>query len=308
MARPLRILLLVCLGLVLLEGALQLAAVAVRLSRRDVDAAWLSDRGRVLCVGDSNTYGLYVEREQTWPSRLEALWNERPDAPAMEVSNLGFPGMNSSRVLRDFPRLLTTFEPHVVILMLGANDFWTLPVPVDGASETRGPAEALRRLRSWRLLQALLGAAQGLAIEAPENLPELRQSGEGTARYRGQTFELGWETAKGFQPGRREALAANLRRIVELAHESGATVVLATYAAGRRPYAIANAELRLAAEATGAPLVDTEHLFAEVCPDASCPELFYPDHHPTARGYELLAQALVARLEAETAIRRKLGT
>ena len=51
-------------GLVVLEIALQLAAVVTRSTARDADVVSGAGVRHVLAVGDSNTYGLYLDREQ----------------------------------------------------------------------------------------------------------------------------------------------------------------------------------------------------------------------------------------------------
>ena len=50
------------LGLLLLEAALQVGAFVVHATGRELPAAWVSGRFRVLCIGDSNTYGLWLDR------------------------------------------------------------------------------------------------------------------------------------------------------------------------------------------------------------------------------------------------------
>src|SRR5437016_3716125 len=84
-------------GLVLLELALQLGALYnTRTGRRD-PTTLIAGRRRILTLGDSNTYGLYVPPQAAYPRVLERLWNaHRPDDP-IEVLNFAFPGMNSSR-------------------------------------------------------------------------------------------------------------------------------------------------------------------------------------------------------------------
>jgi lysophospholipase L1-like esterase len=110
-----------------LEAALQIGAAAVRITHESQGAAKDPDRPRILCLGDSNTYGLYVARHETYPAQLEReLAALRPDPP-VEVLNLGAPGLNTSRLLRKFPELLATLAPDLVIVMMGANDMWTDP-------------------------------------------------------------------------------------------------------------------------------------------------------------------------------------
>jgi len=110
-----------------LEVALQLGAAVVQITHESRGAAKDPERFRILCLGDSNTYGLYLERHESYPAQLEReLAALRPTQP-VEVVNLGAPGLNSSRLLRMLPELLETLAPDLVIVMVGANDTWTDP-------------------------------------------------------------------------------------------------------------------------------------------------------------------------------------
>ena len=93
------------LGLVVLELGLQAAAFLVVGADRRLPDSWLTGNRRVVCLGDSNTYGIYLRtRAEAYPQQLETLWNARAGAPRIEVLNLGYPGTNTSRLRRDFPR------------------------------------------------------------------------------------------------------------------------------------------------------------------------------------------------------------
>jgi lysophospholipase L1-like esterase len=115
--------------LLLLELFLQAGALILKEHSWRAKSQWLSGNVRILALGDSNTYGLYLPAEDSYPAQLETLWNLRhPDAP-VEVINLGYPGTNSFRLLANLPEILETFQPDLVLLMIGFNDFWT-PVEV----------------------------------------------------------------------------------------------------------------------------------------------------------------------------------
>ena len=71
---------LVVVGLVLallLEAGLQIGAAYVRVTGRAVSTQWTTRGGRMLCLGDSNTYGIWVDGRQAYPAVLQQLWNER---------------------------------------------------------------------------------------------------------------------------------------------------------------------------------------------------------------------------------------
>ena len=63
--------LILLLGLALTEAGLQ---VASRLMS-DRAGAWRpGSANRILCVGDSHTYGAQVEREESYPGQLQRIW------------------------------------------------------------------------------------------------------------------------------------------------------------------------------------------------------------------------------------------
>lgn len=299
----------VLLSLLLAEGALRLGSLLV--DRELATPSARSHKQRVLSLGDSNTYGVYVERSQAYPVVFEQLWNARRNGGGVEVFNLGYPGMNSSRLVNDFRRMLWTFNPDVVTVMAGANNLWTVPETA-AASEHWSERLSAALWRSSRVYRFLYFAARGfevrrLEIETP---PERIAHGEGRARYGGEEFVLAWEgQTEGGIPGwdPKVALEADLRAMVTQSAEYGTTLVLLTYPAEASFYSWANAIIRDIAASTGTPLIDVAAALKPACPlppeanvfsdaGARCPELF-PDQHPTPFGHQRVAQVLVEGLE-----------
>lgn len=297
----------VAVGLVLtvagLELALQLGALAVRAtSNAGVARAggWLTGRRTVLCLGDSNTYGLYVERREAWPAQLAALWTASGGKPEIDVLNLGVPGNSSSSVLRHLNDALEQLRPDVVIVLIGVNDFWTVPV---GAPPARGGPGVIRRFaarhsRLYRLLYMLRRSADTAEVE-------IERSGDVVPRVRGtfvvrvgeHRFEMGFERASGEAAGTTEDLERNLREIVATVRDSGVGVLLLSYATDLRLYRAANAVIADVARATGTPFLPLRAVFAEPCPADGCPGLFHADRtHPRPEGHRLVAEAVAARL------------
>jgi hypothetical protein len=106
---------------------------------------------------------------------------------------------------------------------------------------------------------------------------------------------MGWDEA----PRRAthdQDLQANLRAIADIARRFDAEAVFMTYPSRMWNYGDASRLMRPAAAAAGARLVDLAAVFEPVCPTEPCPEWLYPDHHPTASGYRLIAETLVGEL------------
>ena len=144
-----------------LEALLQLGAFAVRQTGRDRPGDWLTSNVRVLALGDSNTFGIRLDEDQAYPSRLEALWNADVGEPRIEVVNLGYPSTNSSGLLVNAERMLDAFAPHVVLVQVGANDFWTAPV-------THPPSDGPAVIGADGVFSSVAGAA---GITAPKSVP-----------------------------------------------------------------------------------------------------------------------------------------
>ncbi|MGD0948477.1 MAG: SGNH/GDSL hydrolase family protein [Candidatus Binatia bacterium] len=272
-------------------------------ARPENQLSWTGDKWQVLALGDSNTYGLHLDRSQAYPKLLETLWNTTSRNQHINVLNLGLPGMSSSKLAKDFHRMLWVFHPQLITVMIGANDFWTVP---ETAAESPDPAERMaaalwRVSRVYRLFYMLWRAAQepaDLQITAGPREGLRRRSW--IARYGTYEFELGWKhVPEGGIPGWQPAadLTRNLETLAAQAKGAGTTLILLTYPSENGWYGPTNDIIRAAAKEAGIPVVDLGAAFRPICPEGRCPELF-PDHHPTAVGHERVARILADRLMA----------
>lgn len=307
-----------------LEVFLQIGAWVVGASGRDPVAGWISGHTRVLTLGDSNTYGLYLPADQGYPAQFEALWNETVDDPKVEVINMGYPGTNSSVLLKNLPGLLQTFHPDFVFVMVGVNDFWTDAVSTD-ESKDAGPASRLadwlrKHSRVYKLAYMIrrafydpakldLGERKLLDPDSDDTddaksreaaVQKEAETGEtdGLAelRYGDAKFELGFTVEKrNFADD--DLLRRNLERIVTLVRDAGSQPVLLTYPSSDNWYGRANRILRMAAQSTDTPLVDIGLTMLEYCADSTkCPDLFFGDSHARKPGYTIAAKKLVRDL------------
>ena len=161
----------ILISLITLEVLLQLGALVVKENAWRAKTHWLTGNVRVLALGDSNTYGLYLPAEDSYPSQLEKQWNTtHPELP-IEMINLGYPGTNSFRLLANMPDILDTFNPDLVLLMIGFNDFWT---PIEPSPNTR-PLSWLEKMqyhsRVCKLVHMIFQQqTMGKAIDAGERM------------------------------------------------------------------------------------------------------------------------------------------
>jgi|GEM_PF-1349627 len=286
-------------GLLATEVLLQIGAAYLGTTTGKAPVAFRTQRLRVLALGDSNTYGFFVGSAAAYPRKFEALWNERqPRKQSVEVLNLGFPGTNSSQVLREFDRMLFAFRPDVVTLMIGANDAWTMPVGHQEQASTFDLREFLwRNSRVFRLFYMLLRAYENASLEVQMDPQSQVFAGKGQARFGSFTFALGHRATGGPPvPDWAERLERNLKEVTRKAREAGVAVVLLTYPSSQHLYGYANVVLRRVASETDATLIDVAAQFPAECAAGPCAELL-PDQHPSEQGHERVARILVGEFE-----------
>jgi len=287
--------------LVGLEVALQLGAAVVRITHEGRAVTKDPERFRILCLGDSNTYGLYLERHDSYPAQLEReLAALRPTQP-VEVVNLGTPGLSSSRLLRKFPELLETLTPDLVIVMLGVNDLWTDPTAESPAPPTTLGGFLTRHSRVLRLFRLLRARGRADLEVAIVPVPEKGkfQRADHWVRIGDHVFDFGFQHANRAMPGADGRLVENLDRLHAVIKQSGARALFMTYPARYEIYGQANRAIRHSARTKGLPLLDLTVVFQEPCPLAKCPTMLFDDQHPTAAGYRLMAKKIAAWIQAQ---------
>ena len=230
---------------------------------------------------------------------MEDRWNATDHPGTLEVLNLGYPGTNSSTVLREFPRILETLTPSSVILMVGSNDFWTSEASEAASPNLPDRVGAFLRARSrlYRIYAMLLNLGTREQVVAPSVTPDSAIPRRvGTIRYGDHAFNMGFEGRKKWAPVDMTNLVSNLRSLVTQAEAAGTSAILMTYPSNEGLYGYANPLIRRASMLAGAPLVDLNVVFSDACPDSSCETLFFSDGHPTALGHESVADTLVERI------------
>lgn len=264
-------------AVLLLELLLQLGALAVSVTGRERSSGWSTEGLRILAMGDSNTYGLWLEREQAYPAVLEREWNRLYSSPQIEVINLGYPGTNSSRILKDLPAAIEKYSPDLVTMMVGVNDFWIPPSEGVGP-RTSGVERWLRaHSRVYKLWYMLV-----------------RDVGPGAHR------EIGRRERRS-RPERM--LQGNLLEIAGLLRQRGIPLILITYPHGEVQTA-ANGVLHRVAVDAGVPLVDTAAIFETYDPATLRAELLFDDNHPRETGHERIAEKLMETLNDPSITRR----
>jgi lysophospholipase L1-like esterase len=77
---------------------------------------------RVICVGDSTTFGWRNDPNQTYPAYLQSILRRRLKTDRIKVINAGVPGFNSAFALEYLALRLINLKPDLVIIKVGYND------------------------------------------------------------------------------------------------------------------------------------------------------------------------------------------
>jgi len=235
-----------------------------------------ADTYRILCLGDSITWGFPLHYTRAYPYLLERLLDRLPVPLDFEVLNAGVPGYSSLQGRRYLEELLP-LGPDCITVMFGRNDQRQLReeggvLPDRQVPILPGWVIALRRLLGH---SRLYGFLRSVLVERQDvTAAERAQLDPRSLRVRPSEF--------------RE----NIRAIVEMARERGIAVVLITTARTPPPMPHYNRVLREMAESEGLPLADVARAFER----RGVAELVVDDCHPNERGHRLIAQELAVTL------------
>lgn len=137
------------------------------------------DRGgagpRVVCVGDSVTFGFRVDDDEPFPARLAGALADR-GRPGATVFNLGVPGYSSHQGRRLLESALPDLDPDIVLIAFGANDL-EADVRSDAAKSARNATLAARaaRLVSGLAIVRLVRGRPATERTTPEATPRSRR-------------------------------------------------------------------------------------------------------------------------------------
>jgi lysophospholipase L1-like esterase len=251
---------------------------------------------RIVCVGDSVTFGFGVPRVRSqeppeadppgrpYPALLETWLRAANPGRAIEVIPLACPGYSSRQGLAWLRRDIGWLRPDVVTALFGWNDISrrnvedAVAMPTSGASVLArslvSRSQALLHLRRW------LGG-QGLFRRGPAE---------------------GWRLVMRVP---RDEYVVNMLAIARLAREHGARPVILgpvyrdRYSNPPEGDEIADDRRALAAAAArdGIPYVEFPELTEDAWPTDR--RLFSEHIHPNSRGHRLLAQELLRFLDEQ---------
>jgi len=278
------------------------------------DAAHPDGALRIVTLGDSSTFGLGVEYEETYSAQLEAALVAR--GQAAEVLDFGTVGFTIAQGVERYRQRARHFHADVVVAAFGAvNEHW----PVEDSNDADKLAWLHAQSSSWHRFAKR--ARRELRIAHAVAWLRLRADGGMQARHEryvrpkdaqaaiaDRSGAADWEGMRRVTPTEYQEDLAVLRRAVEA---DGARLVLV--AMPRRPIVEGERPVLLDYTRTTREfatehelgLCDAHALFRSAPEGLGPDQLFrsegeHKDHwHPSARGHELIAHCLADVLLAD---------
>lgn len=297
------------LTLLLLEVVFRFAGWAI-LSRMDSGG----ERGeiKILCLGDSFTYGVGAKRENSYPMQLQRIL-EKKDGCSAKVINRGIPGMNTSLIRENLEENLLKFNPDIVIVMAGVNNSWN-QAGVSGITGERNLTdyikEVIYRLKTYKLARLFIYNIQFKRkySKSTSSLPA-QYDFERSFKEKGQAFasrktvsEGGIETTINYKPGNNPVnsgmfimiLKNDYKEINRIISRHGANLVIMTYPnKGVGHITALNSYLRDISRENENVLIDNENYFLKNISKEDYPKYFQKTGgHPNDAGYGIMAKSV----------------
>jgi len=253
-----------------------------------------SNTVRILCIGDSLTFGAGVKNEETYPTQLENLLNA-DQSTSFEVINAGVSAYDTWQEVEYLQRDGFRFRPDLVVVGVYANDIVPRPekIPhvIDGSGSPRRTGVAkflsdkwIHLLKRSRLLLVIRTRWDSLMNRFSPS-PESRHQ---TALLNGSSDPF---VARGFNE-----VDKSFREFATLSHQYGFGIVLVLFPMAeqlinRYPKSSYPAEVKTVAAKYHIPFIDMAPVFEKNFNGFG--SLFIEwDGHPNARAYSLTAREL----------------
>ena len=216
---------------------------------------------RIICLGDSWTFGANVGQERAYPQRLRTLLRREFPGANFEVLNLGVLGYSSFQGLELLKRRAIGLDPDLVVIGFGMNDASVagyrdkdMPGHKETLSWAKMLAGALERAESYRLLRYL-----ALVLKhRPQSVGDHLKANAEAAGKADERVE--YEKLEAWTRVSPKDYEKNIRDMIALARRRRAGVILLYNELwGNSPY---RAVLERIARTEGVSLVDSSALIA----------------------------------------------
>ena len=222
------------------------------------DTAKAAGTIRVACIGDSWTFGMNVNQDQTYPARLAALLRERHPGARFEVLNFGVLGYSSFQGRQLLETRVNELKPDILAIGFGMNDSDVAGYRDKDMIGFERPgigsrvAQSVKELESYKLLNFIALALRFHPKSIGDYVKEDAETKPGPVDYD--------EIEKWTRVSPRD-YEANIREMIRLqAAHGGRAMLLDNELWDESPY---RPILRAIAADTHVPLVDSLRLVAE---------------------------------------------
>ncbi|MBI3820917.1 MAG: SGNH/GDSL hydrolase family protein [Planctomycetes bacterium] len=277
-------------SLILIEVLLRIGSLVVS-PMRSAAIEWpasKSDAPLAVFVGDSHTFGLWVDESDALPAAAEKLARENC-SPGFRAANLGRCGATTWITLDEGLRALEKLRPSILICRCGFNNSFTIRPGSAGILDyfhitkfariafanykDRGSPEKEKSIGIGKLRRDMNPSVDTIAYRVPGSY-DYKQDERGVADLR-----------------RRDLIT-----LANAAKSANCRFIFLTYLDPSPAFRIVNNDIRRAAEETGSLLVDLEPLGRDAIARGMRSEFLCDDGHPKRIGYAMEARMLVNRM------------
>jgi lysophospholipase L1-like esterase len=249
---------------------------------------------RILCLGDSTTYGIGASNvnEFSYPSQLQKLFDNIIPNNNYKVINLGKPGINSSQLLNRFEKNVAEYKPDIIIIMVGINDPWNFEESnildfynVPAAKQLYMRIELLlNQSKLFRFLKLVFMSSKFNELTVPD-------FDNKTLSHAVEFYSSDPAKATAFH----DAIVNNITKLKEIADHHNVTIIFMKYhnIGWGHPEPI----IHHTYEQLGVPVVDNESLFKKAT-QLGIKVLGNDNWHPNDIGYALIAKSIFNKMVA----------
>jgi len=252
----------------------------------------------IIALGESSTAGLWVDRPQSYPAQLEVLLQKRYPEKTIRVFVPLHVGQNTSQVANRIEQHIATYDPKLIILMVGYNNEWSLSEShitrfVTGWSFDSLRVKALVTLDESRLFRVMRYALLRVVVGGSEYVKQLRNQsyvlgGVHLVRYPAGKWVFSF--ARNHRAQFIDLWRYDVGMIIDSAKARSIPVVLMTYHIN--PTYLPPEEFGRMAREKNTPLVHNDESFQPLIESGEIREyVFARDRwHPNEKGYERIAR------------------
>ncbi len=219
---------------------------------------------RIACIGDSWTFGMNVDQDQTYPAKLQALLNAHPPAGvrAVDVMNFGILGYSSYQGLQLLKTRVLDLHPDVLVIGFAMNDSDVAGYR-DRDVVSTGPVHWRDRVKRFTSRSESLALLKYLALVLrfrPQPFSEFLKADAKTDQGKSNAI-VNYDELEPWTRVSPRDYDRNIRDMIALARGQGARVVLLDNELwGGSPY---RPVLRRISDEEGVPLVDSLRLISD---------------------------------------------